>query len=205
MKVKLHKFSLILAALMVLFAALPAHAANKYGSIYAVDPFGTIVRDPFGNCIRTPQWTPEKNVAECGAVVAVEPPTPVVESLTLGAEALFAFDRYDLKPEGRARLDQLVNDLRRVTSVSSIAIVGHTDSKGTLEYNMRLGQRRADTVASYLVNRGVPSQIISTDSRSFLEPVAPNTFPDGRDNPEGRALNRRVVITVTAMEKVITY
>lgn len=205
MKVKLYQFGLILAALMVLFAALPAHAANKYGSIYAVDPFGTIVRDPFGNCIRTPQWTPEKNVAECGAVVAVEPPAPVVESLTLGAEALFAFDRYDLKPEGRARLDQLVNDLRRVTSVSSISIVGHTDSKGTLEYNMRLGQRRADTVASYLVNRGVPSQIISTDSRSFLEPVAPNTFPDGRDNPEGRALNRRVVITVTAMEKVITY
>jgi OmpA-OmpF porin, OOP family len=205
MKVKLYQFGLIAAAFVLLFAALPAHAANKYGSIYAVSPFGEIVRDPFGNCIRTPQWTPEKDVPECGAVVAVEPPAPVVETLTLGAETLFAFDRADLKPEGRARLDQLVNDLRRVTSVSSISIVGHTDSKGTLEYNFRLGQRRADTVASYLVNRGVPSQLISTDSRSFLEPVAPNTFPDGRDNPEGRALNRRVVITVTAMEKVITY
>ena len=205
MKVKLYQFGLIAAAFVLLFAALPAHAANKYGSIYAVSPFGEIVRDPFGNCIRTPQWTPEKDVPECGAVVAVEPPAPVVETLTLGAETLFAFDRADLKPEGRTRLDQLVNDLRRVTSVSSISIVGHTDSKGTLEYNFGLGQRRADTVASYLVNRGVPSQLISTDSRSFLEPVAPNTFPDGRDNPEGRALNRRVVITVTAMEKVITY
>jgi OOP family OmpA-OmpF porin len=200
MKVKLYKFGLILAALMVLFAALPTHAANKYGSIYAVDPFGVIVRDPFGNCIRTPQWTPEKNVPECGAVVAER--EPVVESLTLGAETLFAFDRSDLKPEGRARLDQLVNDLRRVKSVSSIAIVGHTDSKGTMEYNMRLGQRRADTVANYLINRGVPSSLITTNSRSFLDPVAPNTLPNGRDNPEGRALNRRVVITVTAMEKV---
>jgi OmpA-OmpF porin, OOP family len=62
MKVKLYQFGLIVAAFVLLFAALPAHAANKYGSIYAVSPFGEIVRDPFGNCIRTPQWTPERDV-----------------------------------------------------------------------------------------------------------------------------------------------
>ncbi len=206
MKVKLHKLSLGLAASMVLFAALPAHAQlNKYGCIYAVDPYGKIVKDPYGNCIRTPYWTAAKNVPECGAAVAVvEPATPVVETLSLGADAYFDFDRADLKPAGRAKLDKLVTDLRRVSSVSSIEIVGHTDSKGTEPYNYRLGQRRADSVASYLTARGVPGSIISTRSRGELDPVAPNTLPNGRDNPAGRALNRRVVITVTAMEHVIS-
>jgi len=93
--------------------------------------------------------------------------------------------------------------MRRVKSVSSIEIVGHTDSKGTVEYNLRLGQRRADSVASYLTAKGVPASIISTRSMGESDPVAPNTLPDGRDNPAGRALNRRVVITVTASESVI--
>ncbi|MCB1826491.1 MAG: OmpA family protein, partial [Candidatus Competibacteraceae bacterium] len=193
------------AASMVLFAALPAHAQiNKYGCIYAVDPYGKIVKDPYGNCIRTPYWTAEKNVPECGAVAVVEPAAPVVETLSLGADAYFDFDRANLKPAGRAKLDKLVTDLRRVASVSSIEIVGHTDSKGTEAYNYRLGQRRADSVARYLTAKGVPSSIISTRSRGELDPVAPNTLPNGRDNPAGRALNRRVVITVTAMEHVIS-
>ena len=206
MNVNLHKLSLGLAASMMLFAALPAHAINKYGCIYAVDPYDKIVKDPYGNCIRTPFWTPEKNVPECGAVAVVEPPpaAPVVETLTLGADAYFDFDKASLKPAGRAKLDRLSSDLRRVASVSSILIVGHTDSKGSEEYNFRLGQRRADSVASYLVSRGVPASLISTQSRGELDPVAPNTRPNGRDNPQGRALNRRVVITVTAQEKVIS-
>jgi len=52
MKVKLHKLGLGLAASVMLFAALPAHAINKYGCIYAVDPWDKIVKDPYGRCIR---------------------------------------------------------------------------------------------------------------------------------------------------------
>ncbi|MDQ5910119.1 MAG: OmpA family protein [Pseudomonadota bacterium] len=206
MKVNLNKLSLGLAASMVLFAALPAQAANKYGCIYAVDPYDKIVKDPYGNCIRTPFWTAAKNIPECGGVAAVEPPpaAPVVETMTLGADAYFDFDKASLKPSGMAKLDRLSADLRRVASVSSVSIVGHTDSKGTEAYNLRLGQRRADTVASYLTSKGVPARLITTDSRGKSEPVAPNTLPNGRDNPAGRALNRRVVITVTAKEKVIS-
>jgi OOP family OmpA-OmpF porin len=206
MKVNLHKFSLGLAASMMLFAALPAHAINKYGCIYAVTPYDKIVKDPYGNCIRTPFWTPEKNVPECGAVAVVEPPpaAPVIETLTLGTDALFDFDRYNIKPSASARLNRLASDLRRVASVSSILIVGHTDSKGSEEYNFRLGQRRADAVAGYLAAKGVPTSLMTTQSRGELDPVAPNTLPNGRDNPQGRALNRRVVITVTAQEKVIS-
>ena len=52
--------------------------------------------------------------------------------------------------------------------------------------------------------KGVPGKLISTRSMGKADPVAPNTLPNGKDNPAGRALNRRVVITVTAMEKVIS-
>ena len=206
MKVNLQKLSLGLAASMVLFAALPAQAANKYGCIYAVDPYDKIVKDPYGNCIRTPFWTAAKNIPECGGVAAVEPPpaAPVVETLSLGADAYFDFDRAEIKPAGRAKLDKLAADLRRVSSVASILIVGHTDGKGTEAYNYRLGQRRADSVAQYMISRGIPASLITTQSRGKLDPVAPNTLPNGKDNPAGRALNRRVVITVTAREKVIS-
>ena len=195
MKVKLHKLSLGLAASVVLFAALPAQAqVNKYGCIYAVDPYGVIVKDPWGRCIRTPWWTAEKDVPECGAVV-VAPAQPACEKVTLGTDALFAFDRYDLKPTGQARLTQLASDINRAERLSTVKVVGHTDSKGTDAYNMRLGQRRADTVASYLVSRNVPSAKIAASSMGESQPVAPNTLPNGRDNPEGRALNRRVEVT----------
>ncbi len=200
MKVKLHKLSLGLAASMMLFAALPAQAQiNKYGCIYAVDPYGVIVKDPWGRCIRTPYWTAEKDVAECGAV-AVEPVPPKCEKVTLGTDALFDFDKYNLKPTGQARLTQLASDINRTEKVTSIKIVGHTDSKGTEEYNYKLGLRRANTVAAFLAEKGVPRTKESIKSEGELNPVAPNTLPNGKDNPEGRALNRRVeVTTVTEM------
>ncbi len=200
MKVKLHKVSLGLAASLMLFTALPAHAINKYGCIYAVDPWDKIVKDPYGRCIRTPYWTPEKDVPECGATAAVEPAQAQCERVTLGTDALFDFDRSELKPRGRARLDQMAADLSRAERVSQIKVVGHTDSKGTDAYNMRLGQRRADTVAGYLASRDVPSSKLVASSMGESQPVAPNTLPNGRDNPEGRAQNRRVeVTTITEM------
>ncbi|MBL8259374.1 MAG: OmpA family protein [Candidatus Competibacteraceae bacterium] len=195
MKVKLHKLGLGLAASVMLFAALPAHAINKYGCIYAVDPWDKIVKDPYGRCIRTPWWTPEKDVPECGGAVAVEPAPPQCERITLGTDTLFDFDRSELKPRGRARLDQLASDINRAERVSTVKIVGHTDAKGTDAYNMRLGQRRADTVASYLASRNVTAGKLTTSSMGESQPVAPNTLPNGRDNPEGRAQNRRVEIT----------
>ena len=200
MKVKLNKLSLGLAASMMLFAALPAHAINKYGCIYVVDPWDKIVKDPYGNCIRTPYWTPEKNVPECGAVAAVPPSTPLCEKVTLGTDTLFEFDKYNLKPTGVARLTQLASDINRAEKVTKIKIVGNTDSKGTEQYNYKLGWRRANTVAAFLGDKGVPRAKMAISSDGELNPVAPNTLPNGKDNPEGRALNRRVdVTTITEM------
>lgn len=120
----------------------------------------------------------------------------VVETLTLGADAHFDFGKATLKPAGRAKLDKLVADLRRVTSSCSIQIVGHADSA---EANpRRLAQRRADAVARYLIAKGIPAARITTQSKGRTDPVAPNTLPSGEDNPTGRALNRRVTLTVIA-------
>lgn len=201
MKVKLNKLSLGLAASMVLFAAMPAHAVNKYGCIYVVDPWDKIVKDPYGNCIRTPYWTAAKNIPECGGVVAAVPPAePLCEKVTLGSDALFAFDRYDLKPTGQDRLARLASDINRAEKVTKIKIVGNTDSKGTEEYNYKLGHRRANTVAAFLSGKGVPRSKMVVSSDGELNPVAPNTLPNGQDNPAGRALNRRVdVTTITEM------
>ncbi|HOB60678.1 MAG TPA: OmpA family protein [Candidatus Competibacteraceae bacterium] len=197
MKVKLHKLSLGLAASMVLFAAMPAHALNKYGCIYAVDPWDKIVKDPYGHCIRTPYWTPEKNVPECGGGIAEVPPpaVPQCEKVTLGTDTLFDFNKYNLKPAGVAKLNQLASDIRRTEKVTRVKIVGNTDGKGTEAYNYKLGLRRAETVASYLSEKGVPRSEMVVKSDGKLNPVAPNTLPNGKDNPEGRALNRRVDVT----------
>ena len=138
-----------------------------------------IVKDPYGRCIRTPWWTAEKDVPECGGAVAVEPAPPQCEKITLGTDTLFDFDRSELKPRGRARLDQLASDITRAERVSTVKIVGHTDAKGTDAYNMRLGQRRADTVASYLVSRNIPTGKVRTSSMGESQPVAPNTLPNG--------------------------
>lgn len=206
MKAKFHKFGLGLAASMALLAAAPIQAADKYGCIYVVNAAEELVRDPFGNCVRTPFWTPDQEIPECGGVVAkVEAPPlkPVIETITLGADAYFDFDKATLKPEGESKLNQLAQDLRRVESVRSIQIVGHTDSIGTEAYNQRLSERRAAAVRDYLVSRGVNPSIVSAYGVGESQPIAPNTLPNGRDNPAGRAQNRRVEITVEASQRVM--
>ena len=201
--------------LAVLFATVAVA-----GSAVASDNWNNVDGQQWKNgtnelCWRNNFWTPASAAAGCdGAIVATKAapapaPAPVAapavsSRVTFSADAFFDFDKATLKPTGRAKLDKLSSDLRRVSSVSSILVVGYTDSKGTDAYNLRLGQRRADSVASYLTAKGVPGSLITTRSMGKADPVAPNTLPNGKDNPAGRALNRRVVITVTAQEHVIS-
>ncbi len=201
MKVKLHKLSLGLATSLMLFSALPAYAINKYGCIYSVDSWGHTVKDSYNRCVRTPWWTPDKEISECGGIKAAEQPSAIqCEKITIGTDTLFDFNSVDLKTNGRSRLDQLASDINRAERVSNVKIVGHTDARGTDAYNMRLGQRRADTVASYLSSRNIPSSKLTTSSMGESQPIAPNTLSNGKDNSEGRAQNRRVEITtVTEM------
>jgi OOP family OmpA-OmpF porin len=106
----------------------------------------------------------------------------------------FDFDKSNIKAEFRPVLDEAAQILKDNPSIR-VTIEGHTDSIGTDAYNQRLSQRRANSVKRYLVDRGVEADRLETVGRGEKEPVAPNT-QDGRDNPEGRAMNRRAELKV---------
>jgi OOP family OmpA-OmpF porin len=113
------------------------------------------------------------------------------EKHSVAATALFDFDRAVLKEQGKAELMNLVEYIKgKGITVADIDVVGHTDSKGSEEYNQGLSERRAMAVKEFLVASGVSADIIDVSGRGESEPVASN------DTEEGRAKNRRVEIHV---------
>ena len=116
-------------------------------------------------------------------------PKPVAEKVTFAADVLFDFDKSDIKPEGRSKLDDLAGKMKTINLEVVIAI-GHTDSIGTDAYNQKLSVRRAESVKKYLASKGVEGNRIYTEGKSFKQPVASNK------TKEGRAKNRRTEIEV---------
>jgi outer membrane protein OmpA-like peptidoglycan-associated protein len=115
-------------------------------------------------------------------------------TVTLSDEVLFEFDRADLKPEAAARLDDLAAELSDL-GPRTVTVTGHTDGRGDPAYNQDLSERRAESVRSALADRLGGGFTFEASGKGETEPVAPNENEDGSDNPEGRALNRRVDIT----------
>ena len=109
--------------------------------------------------------------------------------MTYAADAFFDFDKSVLKPEGKAKLDDLVGKLQGI-SLEVIIAVGHTDSVGTDGYNQALSNKRADTVKAYLVSKGVEKNRIYTEGKGETSPIADNK------TKEGQAKNRRVEVEV---------
>ncbi len=101
----------------------------------------------------------------------------------------FDFDKATLRHESTAELERLYAILSQTTIV--IQISGHTDNKGTPEYNKSLSEKRAKAVVDYLVAKGIPASRLKYSGYGAEKPLAPNTKHDGSDNPEGRQLNRR--------------
>lgn len=98
----------------------------------------------------------------CTPPVAVKAVPEIPPKMTLQADATFKFDRSDLGgmlPAGKAKLDQLVRDLKQVDDVTGIRIEGYTDRLGSESYNRQLSTRRAETVKRYLQNGGVSTPI----------------------------------------------
>ena len=89
-------------------------------------------------------------------------------------------------------------DLLREKARGPVSVKGYTDAKGKDDYNRKLSEKRAAAVKTWLVARENLGQLkYATTGYGPRDPVAPNTKPDGSDNPEGRQLNRRVTIVMT--------
>lgn len=108
----------------------------------------------------------------------------------------FGFDSSDLTSSAKANLDKLAEVLKNNPD-TNINIYGHTDSKGTEAYNQSLSERRAASVRSYLISKGVASSRMITMGVGENEPIATN------DTDAGRAENRRVEFAITANEDMI--
>lgn len=159
-------------------------------------------------CWRDATWTPATAAVGCdGALVpaaapapapaaapaAVPPAAPIASKVTFAADAFFDFDKSVLKPEGRAKLDDLVNKIRGI-NLEVIIAVGHTDSVGTDAYNQKLSVRRAEAVKAYLVSKGIERNRVYTEGKGEKQPIADNR------TKEGRAKNRRVEIEVVGTQ-----
>ena len=172
-------------------------------------------------CWRDANWTPATGVKGCDGVPVPPPPPPAVveqpkvvapveapkpppvvapvpvsEKITYNADALFDFDKAVLKPEGKAKLDDLVEKVSHVT-LEVIIAVGHTDGIGSDAYNQKLSVRRAESVKAYLVGKGIEKNRVYTEGKGKKQPVADNK------TDAGRAKNRRVEIEVVGTHTVI--
>jgi outer membrane protein OmpA-like peptidoglycan-associated protein len=120
---------------------------------------------------------------------------PCGTTYTVGADALFAFDKYTLSSDAEKTLSVLGPMLKK-SAGKPIHIDGYTDSIGSEAYNMTLSEQRAKTVRDWLAAHGDIPASTPYVGHGKADPVAPNTKPDGSDNPAGRQKNRRVEITV---------
>ncbi len=117
--------------------------------------------------------------------------------IDLASDVLFDFDKFTIKPDAATTLAK-VAVLIREKAKGNVLIEGHTDAKGSEAYNQVLSEKRAEAVKSWLTKmHGIKPGILKTKGWGEQKPVAPNTKEDGSDNPEGRARNRRVVITIS--------
>lgn len=108
---------------------------------------------------------------------------------------LFDINQSDLKTNARTNIENLAKSLQN-NPETDILILGHTDATGTENYNMKLSERRAAAVKSYIIGQGISSTRLSTQGRGEMEAIADNETEDGR------ALNRRVEIVIVANDKL---
>jgi OmpA-OmpF porin, OOP family len=195
-----YKTMLGIAASSALIAGVAmAHEGGTATAGYLGDSSKHYVTDSSGHCVYTSSWSKELATRECNpelfpeevAAAPAPPPMPVYEKHTVSATALFDFDKYALKPEGKEAINGIDEEIKASKAkVIDINVVGHTDSVGTEEYNQELSVRRANAVKEFMVSEGIDPGIIDVKGMGEAEPVASN------DTAAGRAENRRVEISV---------
>ena len=207
------KLSGIVAALMLAVsgAAMSAEQVSPY--VHSSD--GKIVKSGFGLCYRTGFWTPALAQASadgcnCDADILGEAcvePAPVVEKapekVTLSADTLFAYNKAELKPEGKAVLDDLMSQIAGL-DIEVILSTGYADRIGSDQFNEKLSLKRAEAVKAYLVSKGVDAGLVKTEGLGERDPVVncPNPWKGGKiknfkELVQCLAPNRRAVVEVT--------
>jgi OOP family OmpA-OmpF porin len=212
------KHSLLLATLLGLSVSALAETKgiDTKGTVgYAIDGRADVVKSGTGLCWRTGYWTPAMAVEECdpdlvkkaapaaapakaapaAAAAAVK---PAAQKVTLAADALFDFDKAVLRPEGKAKLDKLSNDIKGI-KLEVIIAVGHADRFGTDAYNQKLSEKRAEAVKAYLVSKGLEPNRVYTEGKGKKQPI---TKADQCKGPKSKKVieclqpDRRVEIEV---------
>ena len=127
-------------------------------------------------CWRDANWTPATAAPGCdgalqvaaapaaAAPAAAAAPVAAASKVTYAADAFFDFDKAVLKPEGKAKLDDLVGKVKGV-NLEVIIAVGHTDAVGTDAYNQKLSVKRSEAVKAYLVSKGIEKNRVYTEGK----------------------------------------
>jgi OmpA-OmpF porin, OOP family len=203
---KLNKVAMLFASAALVTAAGAQTIDNwKNGSNELVWKNGTNEL-----CWRDAYWTPATAAPGCDGAIApamapaapaaaapaaaapaaaATTPPPAATKVTYAADAFFDFNKSVIKPEGKAKLDDLVGKIKDI-NLEVIIAVGHTDSVGSDAYNQKLSVRRSEAVKAYLVSKGIEKNRVYTEGKGEKQPVADNK------TAEGRAKNRRVEIEV---------
>ncbi len=127
------------------------------------------------------------------AVVVAPPPQPLPELISLASDVLFEFDKSAINRSFEPELAKIANLIAQNPG-TPVGVLGHTDATGPEQYNQGLSERRAQSVADYLVGQGVDQSRLRVQGFGESEPVASN------DTREGRSQNRRVDIVTTVTE-----
>ncbi len=192
---KLSPKRVLTAVAVTVLLPVAALAQGYKNQGYWVDGSGQIVTSPVaGMCWHSGEWTPALAVEPCDPVAkraAVVPapvakpietaaapvaaipaamPRPVPTKLSFSADALFGFDKSEIKPEGKLMLDDLVRQLNGA-QYDQVVLTGHADRIGNALYNQKLSERRATAVKDYLVENKLPGDRISATGKGEAEPV----------------------------------
>lgn len=113
----------------------------------------------------------------------------------------FGFNSADLEPEGREKVEALAKILNHPRAVQrKVTIEGHADALGSQTYNLKLSQERAEAVEQAMISAQMQKDRLYAEGFGETRPIAPNMNPDGSDNLEGRAQNRRVEVIIQDQE-----
>ena len=196
---RMRRTLLICVSLMAALYVRPAAHAEKYKIEDAIPPGATGKVLPLHGKVTDLKGMSSAVVGKVDALGAAlkdlgARTTETEIQIELSSDVLFDFDKSNLRPVAIPSLLKVVTVMQSYPAYVC-TIGGHTDGKGGKEYNRKLSERRAGSVKTWLVGHGASNQM---NSQGFgdTRPVAPNTKPDGSDDPDGRQKNRRVEITL---------